>query len=138
MGPPEGAGNWEAIRAAQLLAKTPTESTAALLKALGQGTVDERWTAFALALCGTDDGVAWIRDRVRTEENSWGVRSFIYSLSLAGEKGKAAIADLAPDAKGNLQWAINAYHNDGLQIEIEFRKYPDIKGTPALPASVKR
>jgi len=141
-GPPDDAGNWEAIRAAQLLAQTPEESTNDLLKAVQTGDREEvgqkeRWIAFALALCGTDEGVGGIRERLRSEENSWAARSFIYSLSLAGKKGKAANAELEPAAKGNLEWAIRAYHDDDLQIEIELPKFPDINVTGKLPNSVK-
>ncbi|MDW8344941.1 MAG: hypothetical protein RMM51_10690 [Verrucomicrobiae bacterium] len=120
--------HWEAVEAARALAKAPAETTpllVAILKEPGRGF----WPHYALGLCGTEEAVAVLVAEARASDNWDHVAAVVYSLSLAGERGRRALEELAVGARANLALAIRRLQEgqlDGTRgSETQFPPIPE-------------
>jgi tetratricopeptide (TPR) repeat protein len=138
-------GNWEAVEAARLLAKHPDETVPLLTARLAAAKAEDRkWLYYALGRCGTDDAVATLKDRALRDDNVQSALTLVYSLSLAGEKGEAAIAELEKQATRWLQIALLHYRQGRIGDRDKDVAFPEARRLPTsieemkLPPSVEQ
>ena len=95
LGPPHD-GNPEAEEASRLLSLHPARSSRALLAVLNATNCPNwSWTMYALGRCGTAEGVEWLLNEARKQENCHAAASCVHALAQAGEAGKRALDELA-------------------------------------------
>jgi tetratricopeptide (TPR) repeat protein len=124
-------GNFQAVEAAKLLAKHPDETVPLIIKRFPKASADDKWFYFALGLSGSPDAVAFLKEHASHQENSWYCNTLVYCLSLAGENGKDALAELSNTATGNLKGAIHL-------LDIGYLGKDDKRMTfPPIPAKLK-
>ncbi len=128
--PHRDRGNWEVIEAVRLLALTPEESTADLLAALNDPAeaFSHGWMMHALGVCGTQEGLSWLKKRAAREKNIWAAQSLIYSISMGGKRGKHVIDELEKFAEHNLASAINGYRQGRFSTPV----------TPSPPRNIPK
>ena len=129
-----GGGDGRQDDIARILARHPEETVPLLKKELVKGDVRPELMYRALGRAGTPDAVATLKSIAAKEENIWSELSLVHALSLAGEPGERALAELEKTAKNNLKIAIDQYKSGELQERYNNEpKFPPIPSNLILP-----
>lgn len=130
--------NWEATEAAGILARHADESVPLLIARLEKtDQQDVKWLYYALGRCGTEQAVAALKAHAVNETNCWWTDAVVYALSLAGEKGQAALTELEEKAGGNLKGSITRYRQGKIGDRDENVQFPALRRVPSLPATLE-
>ena len=129
-----GGGGFNQDLLVRVLARD-TEATVPLLKQ--ELTKDEIYPEViykALGIAATPDAIATLKS-IAAKEESIMTFQLVYALSLAGEPGEKALAELDKVAKHNLRIAIDQYRSGVLQElhDPEAIKFPSIPANLSLP-----
>ncbi|MHC4983446.1 MAG: HEAT repeat domain-containing protein, partial [Planctomycetota bacterium] len=129
--------NWEALQAARLLARHSAQAVPLLEKRLTAGDANDRkWVHYALGLCATPRAVVLLKQAARDETNSWRVQTIIYSLTLAGPRGQAALDELSKDPHRNLKAYVDRAKAGKLGEHDKDIRFPDIPAGLKLPKQI--
>ena len=118
----------------RMLARYPEETVPLLKKDLESAEMEPEVVYKALGLAGTTDAVAILKS-IAEKDESMRVFHLVHALSLAGEPGEKALAELDKVAKSHLRVAINQYKSGELQERHEHEqiRYPPIPANLKLP-----
>ena len=127
--------HWDAVEAANLLAKHPEESVELLNVSLKDDN-NEKMIYYALGLCGTKEAVSILKSEAVKQKNIHWTIPVVYALSLAGDDGRKTLEELSKTAEGNLKFAIQQYKEDKLGDTEKEIKFPEIPKNIKLPGKL--
>ena len=129
----DGGGGGREDIVVRILARYPEETMPLLKKELGTTWIRRELIYKVFGYAGTPDAVAILKSFAEKEHGMSLAQSLIHALSLAGEPGEKAIAELDKTAKDNLRRAIDQYKSGELREAYEPVRFPPIPARLSLP-----
>jgi tetratricopeptide (TPR) repeat protein len=117
----------------RVLARYPDKTVPLLKEELGRPEIYQEFVYKALGLAGTTDAVAALKSMAE-KDGSERVFALVHALSVAGEPGEKALAELDRTARNTpLRIAIDQYKSGELQETNELMRFPPIPANLRLP-----